>query len=56
MNASVQLTKADAFGDALVAGRWLAVADGGVGAARAKGTSRRVMIWDPSMFVGVPND
>ena len=55
MNGWVQLTAVDESIDALVAGGWLAVADGGVGAAKAKGTSRRVMRWDPSILLGVPN-
>ena len=42
------------FNDALGAVRWLAVADGGVGAAKAKGSNRRVAIWDPCMLSGVP--
>lgn len=52
MNGWVQLTAVDGSIDALVAGRWLAVADGGVGAAKAKGSSMRVTIWGPSILLG----
>ena len=49
----VQLTAPDGSIDALGADGWLAVADGGVGAAKAKGTRTNVMNWDPSILLGV---
>ena len=50
LNELVGSTDANVSTDALGAGGLLAVADGGVGAARAKGTNRIGMIWDPRIF------